>query len=149
MKEHAIEGYAKANYIKMVVKLFYFYPGITVCLMPVMINFIYELSYQRYISPEFSAIGAFCTTLNPSLVNPILLFYLNFIIRCHFVQKYGFIYCTKGKIVNYFNKVHRKRYRIASITTSSSIELHYDMKKWMNDPHLWEKFTATVKRNMY
>lgn len=145
LKEHSIEGYAKAQYVKMVVKLSYFYIGINISFLPILINFIYEVSTQKYIDPSYSAFSAFFATINPSIVNPFLLFYLNFNVRDQYRKKYSIFYSESMSNIYKYRTVNimDRTTRVGSILPTSSI---HDMKNWINDPHLWSLFMEYGKK---
>lgn len=146
LKQHSINSYAKSSYIKMLVKLSYFYIGMHISFIPVLINFIYEISQQDYIDPQYSTFCALFSTLNPSLVNPILLFLLNYRIRYQFKQKYSYIYDTFIKIKR-FIIMGSNRSRVGSVLLNSPVKYCYQMENWMTDPTLWSFFVEYGKKH--
>lgn len=147
LKEHSVEGYAKVKYIKMVLKLSYFFIGMNVCYLPILIAVIYELSMQQYILPTYSAFCAIFSCLNSSMLNPTLLLYLNYNVWNQFVRKYWIV----GEILQHFRIIRMRfvtnRNRVGSlIVYNQTTEVFKNMENWVNDADLWKIFTDFGKK---
>ena len=130
---------AKAQYVKMVKKLFIFVLNINTCSTPIIVCAIWEYITNQYPPPALDIIAMLAAASNPCILNPIFLILLNHEVKDAVYNKLYLISLLFTKTIKIYPKhiiLKPKSIYIGGLTMSD----YDDPAYWMSDETLFNKF---------